>query len=186
MCKNREEEFLGSHVLIFLAVQCLHEGTQMLLLWMQIGSAAEIVPWYHCWGFAAAAPSCRVDSSQMSVGEDLCLRQRKGYPYPPLALTLIATDPVFFFSVNEDWPVFSFGRALIFKAQCVLSLCFAWFSIVDSVMYLHGFATFLALFNWMKITWGSVSPLCNLSHLHPVVKNHCSCLLNLSFSCVNY
>lgn len=53
-------------------------------------------------------------------------------------------------------------------------------------MYLHCFATLLPLFNWKKITWGSVCPLYNASDLYPVVKKHCSCLLNLSFTCVNY
>lgn len=139
MCKTREEEFVGSHVLLFLAAQCLREGTQMFLLWMQIGSAAEIVPWYHCRGFTAAAPSCRVDSSlsDISRGGPLPLTEKR----LSLSTSCPYSDchwPWFFSCVNEDWPVFSFGRGLIFKAQRERPLCFAWFSLVNCVMYLHG------------------------------------------------
>lgn len=182
MCKNREKEVVGSRVLLFLAV---HEGTQMLLLWMQIGSAVEAVPWYHCWGFAAAAPSCRVDSSLSDICGGWLLSQTEersslstSCPYSDchwpwfLSWVLMRTDLSFLL-----------GRVWYSKHSVC---CPCALPGLARVMYLHGFTTLLALFNWMKITWGSVCPLYNLSDLYPVVKKHCSFLLNLSFSCINY
>lgn len=150
MCKNRDEEFTESHVVLLLAVQCLHEGSQMLLLWMQIGSAAEAVPWYHCEVLLLLPPAVQIQLFHIPGGRGAGLLSQTE-KRSSLSNSCPYSDchwPWFLLSVNEDWRVFSLGQGLIFIAVCAIPVL----SLVQhsglSCIYMASLVSFYCLIKW--------------------------------------